>query len=273
MHAASRQALATLREQFPAVAARFSSVDGLNRLADELYSVSALLLRNPQLRRLLADSSTAAERRGGLVDQLLGSQLSASAVTVVRDAVALRWSSPWDLVDGLELIADDSLLQAAEQSGALDDVEDELFRFERILDAESNLTTLLDEVTVAPARRVALLDSIVASKVNPITRALLAHAVGTDRKRGITFATRSLLEEAALRRRRSLARVLSAVPLSDVQQTRLAATLTEMYGRAITILVAIEPEVVGGLVVQVGDEVIDGSVAAKLNSVRSALAG
>lgn len=273
MHAASRQALATLRERLDGVTGRFSTAEGLTGLAQELYQIVDLLSNQPRLRRRLADPTIPAEARADLVGRLLDDKISASAVQLVRDAVSLRWSSPWNLLDALETTADEVLLGAAEQDGVIDRVEDELFRFERVLEAESRLATLLDEVTAEASRRVELLRAVLGDKVHAITRALLEHAVASQRKRRVTLAIDELLDLAAARRERSMARVLSAVELTREQQSRLAATLSELYARPIDIRTAVDPAVRGGLVIRVGDEVIDGSVASQLAIVRKALAG
>jgi F-type H+-transporting ATPase subunit delta len=273
MHAASRQALRTLRQRLDEVAGRQADPDGLIQLAGELVAVAELLTRQPRLRRMLADPSTDADRRSDLVARLLTGKVAGNTVQLVREAVALRWSSPWDLVDALELFAADVLLAAAENAGALDQVEDDLFRFGRILDAYSDLAALLDEVSVPAGRRVELLDQVAGSKVHPITRELLAHAVASPRRRALTFAIDDLLTAAAARRERSIAKVISAIPLTPAQENRLATVLSEQYHRPISVRIAIEPEVRGGLVVRIGDEVIDGSVASRLTEVRRALAG
>ena len=97
--------------------------------------------------------------------------------------------------------------------------------------------------------------------------------MASHRKHSVGFAIDDLLQAAARRRERSVAKVVSAVELSDAQQARLVAALTELYGRPISVRTAVEPAVRGGLVVRIGDEVIDGSVAARLTQARSALAG
>jgi F-type H+-transporting ATPase subunit delta len=162
---------------------------------------------------------------------------------------------------------------AAEKAGDVAAIEDELFRFERILQTESEVAGLLDEYTVDPARRIALLDRLVEAKVSPITLQLLRHAVTSQRKRSITLAIDDLLEKAAERQERSVARVISAVPLTDAQQVRLAGALSALYGRPISVRTAIDTDVRGGLIVRVGDEVIDGSIATRFAEARAALAG
>lgn len=273
MNAASRQSLAELRDRLDGVLGRFSTADGLTGLAGELYAITDLLSGQPQLRRKLADPTMHGEHRAELIGALLDGKVSASALTITRDAVTLRWSSPWDLLDSLEVIADEVLFGAAEQGGVIDEVEDELFRFGRVLDTDSRLTTLLDDYSADVDRRLALADELVRGKVQPLTAELIRHAVASQRKRTVTHAVDALLELSAARRKRSMARVTSAVELTRAQQQRLAASLAALYGRPITIRAAVDPDLLGGLVIQVGDEIIDGSVAARLAAVRASLAG
>lgn len=272
MQAASREALSNVRTELEAVLGRFSSTDGLTGLAEELYSVAGLLTGQPRLRRRLADPASHADDRRGLIDTLINGKVSASALSVVRQAVGQRWSTAWDLVDAVETSGDEVLLAAAEQAGLADEVEDELFRLERILDAESGLSTLLDEVSAGAERRVALLEQVVGSKVHPITLSLVRHAVITQRKRSVRLALDELIEAAGVRRSRYVARVISAVPMTDEQQAALADRLSQLYGRRIEVRYAIDESIRGGLVVRVGDEVIDGSVDSRLVQIRGAFA-
>lgn len=273
MHAASRDALTALRPRIDAVIARFSSVDGLTGLADELYDIAGLLTRQPGLRRLLADPATPPEGRAQLAATLFEGKVSASALQLVQAAAEQRWSSPWDLLDSFEAAGNEALVAAAENEGAMDRVEDELFRLERILDAEPDLSVLLDEASAPAAPRRELLRRVVGGKVHRVTQALLDHAVESQRKRSIILAIDDLIQAAAARRERSVARVASATELSDKQQRDLAQALSELYGRQIEVRCSIDPAVRGGLVVRVGDELIDGSVAGRLNQARAAFAG
>jgi F-type H+-transporting ATPase subunit delta len=273
MHSASREALAALRPRIDSVIARFSSVDGLTGLASELYAVAQLLTSQPRLRRLLADPATPATGRAELAATLLGGKVSASALQLVQAAAEQRWSSPWDLVDSFESAGNEVLVAAAENEGVMDRVEDELFRFERILDAEPDLSVLLDEPSATSERRSELLARVLEGKVHPLTLALLDHAVASQRKRSIILAIDDLIQAAATRRERSIARVTSATTLSDKQQRDLSQALSELYGREIEVRTSIDPAVRGGLVVRVADELIDGSVATRLNQARAAFAG
>lgn len=286
MQSASREAMANLREEVAAVLghgnlrervaavlSRGSQTEDMTELADELYAVADLLTAQPRLRRRLADPTVSAEARKALATGLLSGKTSARALAVVESAAAQRWSNAWDLVDAFYSSGQDVLLAAADNEGVMDDLEDELFRLERILDAESNLTALLDEAAVDPRRRAQLLEGVIAGKAHPLTVALVRHAVTSERKRSVLLAIDDLIEAAGARRQRTVARVVSAVELTDQQQGDLGERLSQMYGRSIEVRHAVDPSIRGGLVVRVGDEVIDGSVVSRLANVRSAFAG
>lgn len=272
MQAASREALGAVRAQADSVLDRFSKTEGLTGLAEELYAVANLLTAQPRLRRRLADPASEPEQRTGLAESLLNAKISASALSIIDSAVAARWSAAWDLVDAIETTGDEVLLAAAERDNSIATVEDELFRLERILDNESELTTLLDEAAVDAGRRADLIEQVLNGKASAIVLALVRHAVSTQRKRSILLALDDLIEAAGARRERSVARVISAIDLTDAQQRALAERLSAVYGRPIDVRYAVNPAIRGGLVVRVGDEVIDGSVASRLNDVRGAFA-
>lgn len=275
IHAASRQALAELRERLNDLLPQLPS-DGGNshkQLAAEINSVAGLLASQPRLRRTLGDPSTDASSRGDLAASLLRGKVGDNAVQIVRAATELRWSSPWDLVDGLEIVGDDALLSAAEQQGALSDVEDELFKFERVLGDSTDLAAVLDKQSDSAERRQALVAQLLTGKANSITIELLNHAVASSRKASIQLAIEDLLQASAARRERSIARVLTAAPLTAEQEDRLSSALSGLYGRQISVRTAVDPQVKGGLHVRVGDEIIDGTVSTRLAQARAALVG
>jgi F-type H+-transporting ATPase subunit delta len=273
MRSASRQALAALREHEDSVLGARASVATLTTVAEELYAIAGLLVGNPRLRRTLGDPASEPERRSELLQQLLEGKVSKQALDIATTAASLRWSTPWDLTDALEGAGDDALFAAAQKDKIFDRVEDELFRFERIVENEGEISALLDETTVVAQRRTDFLDNLIEGKVAPVTLALLHHAVASERKRSIVLAIDDLLERAAQHQHRSVARVISAVALTGEQERRLAAALTDMYDRPISVRSALDPDIRGGLVVRIGDEVIDGSVAHRFATARAALAG
>jgi F-type H+-transporting ATPase subunit delta len=272
MQATSRESLQTVRGKFDELVAGPDEAS-LRQLGDELASVTALLANERTLRRHLADLSTAESNRASLVDTLFGDKLSASTVDLLRDIAKARWSRSVDLLDAVELFARLAALAVAEREGSAEEVEDELFRFGRILESESKLAELLGDVTRQAEQRLQLLDGVLADKVKPTTRELLAQVVRAPRGRQIDMVVEQLAELAAARRDESVANVTSAAELSEEQERRLVDVLSRIYNRPISVRVEVDPDLVGGLVVRVGDEVIDGSIASRLSKARRQLLG
>jgi F-type H+-transporting ATPase subunit delta len=268
---------ATSRESLGEVAQRFETRLGplaagdRQKLGEELYAVTRLLVAERTLRRAFSDPATSAEQRSRLAGNVLSGKVTPATLESVGDLVAARWSGPADLVEATESLARTALLAAAEKQRALDDVEDQLFRFGRILEREPQLTALLSDEDVSADDRVRLLDSVLGTKVYPVTAALLRDLVRTPRARHLDVAAEELSELAAARRNRSVAYVRTAVALSEAQERQLAASLTRLYGRDIALQVELDESLLGGMVIRVGDEVIDGSVSGKLAAARRSI--
>ena len=195
---ASREALADAERRLDS-AVDGSSANDLERLGDDLFSVLHLLISEPSLRRALGDSSAAASARSSLADQLLSGKVGRSAMDVVSELVTARWSRSLDLVEALEVLARRATLGVAEKNGTLSEVEDELFRFGRILDREPRLAALLADPATPADGRVKLLRDLLGQKVLPITSKLLTQAVNEPRGRNLDRAVRSPPGSAAWR--------------------------------------------------------------------------
>ncbi|MET7776919.1 MULTISPECIES: F0F1 ATP synthase subunit delta [Streptomyces] len=270
-HGASREALAAARERLDALTDS-TSVDAV-QLADELAAVTALLNREVSLRRVLTDPAQAGEAKAELAQRLLGGQVGGPTADLVTGLVRSRWSQPRDLVDTLEELASIADLTAAQRANALDDVEDELFRFGRIVSSNTELRAALTDRTASKAAKGELLHSLLGGRANPTTERLVTRLVAAPRGRSLEAGLESLSKLAAERRNRMVAVVTSAVPLSDGQKQRLGAALAKLYGRPMHLNLDVDPEVVGGIRVQVGDEIIDGAVADRLEDARRRIVG
>ncbi len=241
-------------------------------LASQLFAVVDALDGSGSLSRALTDPSRPADDKAALVDQLFAS-FDDRARAVVADFARARWSEAEDLAQSIEDAGSIALLAHAEAEGTLQQVEEELFRVERELMAHRSLLTALGNRSTAPADRVAVLRDVMGSKVGPMTLALLERKVAAPRSTLVLRAVRELVHMAAKRRERLVARVTAAVELSAAQRTRLAALLHEAYGREIQVNVAVDPEVLGGIKVQVGSEVVDGTIVSRLADARRRLVG
>ena len=267
LQAASRESLADLSARLDVFIGQVGVAD-LDRLADQLFSMARLLSAETTLRRHLADPAVPQESRTGLVERLLGSKLDRPALEAVAAAVAERWSRPVDLVNALEALARNAALGSAGKGGRLDEVEDELFRFGRILDREPELAGLLADTSRPLDGRTALLDRVLGGKVTPTTATLLNQAVALPRGRHLDVIAEELAELAAARRELSVARVATPVRLTPEQEQRLTTSLSRLYGRPMSLQVELDEALLGGLVVRVGGEVIDGSVAGRIEAAR-----
>ncbi|MFJ3302867.1 F0F1 ATP synthase subunit delta [Streptomyces sp. NPDC086549] len=270
MNGASREALAAARERLDALTDT-TSVDA-TRLAGELAAVTALLDREVSLRRVLTDPAQAGEAKAELVRRLIGGQVSGETADLVSGMVRSRWSQPRDLVDALEELANIADLTAAEKANTLDDVEDELFRFGRIISSNTELRAALTDRKAGTAAKIELLHRLLGGRAKPTTERLVTRLVTAPRGRSLEAGLESLSKLAAERRDRMVAVVTSAVPLSDPQKQRLGAALAKLYGRKMHLNLDVDPEVLGGIRVQVGDEVINGSIADRLEDVARRMA-
>ncbi|MFE2072783.1 F0F1 ATP synthase subunit delta [Streptomyces misionensis] len=270
MNGASREALAAARERLDTLTDS-TSVDAVT-LADELAAVTALLDREAGLRRVVTDPAQSGEAKAELVQRLLGAQVSGTAADLVAGMARARWSQPRDLVDALEELADIADLTAVEKRGNLDEVEDELFRFGRIVSSSTELRAALTDRSADGRAKTELLHRLLGGRARPATERLVVRLVTAPRGRSLEAGLESLSKLAAERRDRMVAVVTSAVPLSDTQKQRLGAALGKLYGRRMHLNLDVDPDVVGGMRVQVGDEVINGSLADRLDEAARRMA-
>ncbi|MGY2084629.1 F0F1 ATP synthase subunit delta [Blastococcus sp. SYSU DS0539] len=290
MDASSRAALAAARERLDELThdptgflgkardrltgqARATAAEDQLALAEELFAVARLLEGQPSLRRALSDPSGKPEERAALAQRLFASRLSPVALDVLEVSVRQRWSRPFDLVEAATSLATEAALDAADARGELDGVEDDLFRFGRIVAGDRELSRILSDRSAPAAGKSALLDQLLSGRVSPVTELLLRNVLTTSHVGTAGAALERLSDVASRRRGQSVARVTTAVPLTPAQEQRLADVLGRLYGRTIGLQVTVDPTVLGGLLVQVGDEVIDGSIAHRLEAARRQLAG
>jgi ATP synthase F0 subunit b/ATP synthase F1 delta subunit len=273
MRSASRAALTSLMARFGEIA---KDLDGpkLSVLADDLTSVAVLLDREKVVTRYLTVPAEDAAPRVRLVERLMSGKVGEPALDILRSAVSERWSANSDLIDAVELVSRQALLMRAEQAGQVDEVEDQLFRFSRILDVQPRLAILLADYEVPADGRVQLLRNVLQNAsigVNPIAVELLAKTVELLRGQPAEEAVLSLAEVAVARRGEVVAHVSAAAALRDAQRTRLTKVLSRIYGHPVTVQMQVDPELLGGLAISVGDEVIDGTLSSRLAAAQTQL--
>ncbi|MCV7229729.1 F0F1 ATP synthase subunit B/delta [Mycolicibacterium komossense] len=273
LRAASRDALAAVVKKFDEVAAGLDA-GALSILAEDLTAVAKLLIAETALNKHLAEPKDDAAPAVRLLERLLDGKVGAPALNVLKTAVSQRWSTESNLVDAIEHAGRLALLVRADGENQSEEVEDQLFRFGRILDTEPRLITLLSDYTTPAEGRLALLAKVLeggGDAVNKTAAALLAQTVELLRGERADEAIVDLAELAVSRRGEVVAHVDAAAELSDAQQSRLSDVLSRIYGHPVSIQQNIDPELLGGLVIAVGDEVIDGAVSSRLTAAKSGL--
>ncbi|MGF1428470.1 F0F1 ATP synthase subunit delta [Kitasatospora sp. LaBMicrA B282] len=271
MIGASREALAAGRENLDSLTDN-TSVDAA-KLAEELSAITALLDREVSLRRVLTDPSRSGQDKAQFAASLLSGQVAGETVDLVSGLVRSRWSGARDLVDATEQLAAYAEVIAAEKAGKLDDLEDELFRFGRVVSGSHELRAALTEPKATTAAKASLVGSLLGGKALPGTVRLVTSLVTNPRGRSLEQGLESYAKLAADRRDRVVALVTTAVPLSDGQKQRLSGALAKLYGRKVLLNIDVDHRVVGGVRVQIGDEIIDGTVSSRLDGARQALEG
>ena len=242
-------------------------------VGDELFAVLHLLDREHGLRRALSDPSKPADEKGAIAIALLHGKVTPVTEELVAATVRSPWASPSDMTDAMERLAVAAYAIAAEEARQLDDLEDELFRFSRVVEGEPDLRAALTEPVLPEERKRDLLNALLGGKVTPVTLRLITEMSLHPRGRSVVTSLEMCTRIAAERRQRLIAVVRSATELMAQQRRRLAEALAAIYGHEVYINVVIDPAVIGGLTIQVGDELIDASVLTRLTAVRRKLAG
>lgn len=270
MQAVSRESVATVGKRFIELTASLNS-SALRTQADELDSVVKLLNDQVALRKHLAARVDDAAPKQELVARLLTGKVSAPVVEIVRTAVGQRWGSGRDLTDAIETFSRLSTLIDAERAGQIDNVEDELFRVGRTLAINPELSRLLSDNSTPSQGRLDLLNRILAGRASEWTQRLLDQAVSLGRGRDLATVVPELAELAAERRGQGIAHVIAAAPLTSSQLSRLETVLSRIYGRTMSVQLDIDPEILGGLKISVGDEVVDGTILSRLYEASAGL--
>jgi F-type H+-transporting ATPase subunit delta len=275
MRGSSRASLAEAKERLAEVLGADGASRGRispDRLGDELFAVAGLLDSEPGLRRTLSDPAREGRAKAGLAETLLTGKISATALSLVTTLVGARWSGPADLVDATEQLAALSVIEGSDRAGGLDDLEDELFRFGRVVNAEPDLRVALSSPFASDERKQELVDTLLRGKVTQPALRLITEAALHPRGRSLDASLEEYARMAAERRERLLAEVHVAIALTAEQRGRLAAALADTYGRDVHLNIVVDPQVIGGMSVRISDELIDGSMASRLAGLRRRLA-
>ncbi|MDY5584636.1 MAG: F0F1 ATP synthase subunit delta [Arcanobacterium sp.] len=235
--------------------------------AEELFQASDLLLKNTALTRALEDDSRSVVDRQTLSTAIFGNRVSGDIADLLNGLVRESWSEPGDFALAVENLAVETVLAGSQAQGLLSKTEEELYQLMRLLKENRELRLALTNKQYAAITRKELAVKVLPS-LNPFTQALLARGLDTIESQTLVAALSSYVNAAAQRGEHLVAAVTSAIPLTDAQQERLTQILAAHYGENIQLHIALNPEIIGGLRIRIGDEVIDGTLATRLAMVK-----
>jgi F-type H+-transporting ATPase subunit delta len=265
LRGASAEALTGLSEKL----GKSGTLAETAKTGEGLFGVVRILRSDAALRRVLTDNSVDQKARTGLAETVFGSAVSDGAMKIVSDAAGRRWTVSGDLPDVLERLAVVSTVRSAGKDGTK--VGDELFAVRRMIDGHPELRSALSDQTRSVEDRTGLLDKLLDGKALPATTLLVREALA--RGRGTVGAVlETYLDLAAEALDEAVATVHTARELTSSEKERLVSALTKQYGSQVQLHVVVDPDLVGGLRIQIRDDVIEGTVAGRLDEARRKLA-
>ena len=257
------------REALSAASATLDAQGAIDFATGEQLLAAALVVDDsPALRSALADDTAPLESRASIVKAVFGSYTPA-AKAVLESLAGQRWSTEDDLVAGIERLGIRALAASAPKTVSIDD---ELFAFSTAVASDPELELALGSRLGPAAGKIALVEKLLGSKASKqtvaILSALLARPSGRRIAGLIRYATTIVAEQSS----QAIATVTVAAPLTAAQNQRLAKALSAKHGSTIRVNEIVDPSILGGMRVQIGDEVTDGSIANRLADLRPRLA-
>jgi F-type H+-transporting ATPase subunit delta len=250
------------------------------QLAKELFGILGMVDSSAGLRRALTDPSRNGDEKSALVRQLVGGKVSADAAEIAGGLAGSRWANARDIGDALETLAATVVISVAENKSAvsasgisgLEELENDLFSFNQAVASRHEVQRALSEPQASAAAKATFAERLVPG-VSEEAKVLIAQAVTQPRGIKPTRLVARFAELAAKRQQRWIATVSVTRPLTQTQLARLQAGLNALYGRELKVNVNVDPALIGGIRVQVGDEVLDASVITRLGQLQRQLAG
>lgn len=262
---ASADAVATLAEQLESVSGAAQAT-----VAGDLFSVASTLRSEGALRRFATDGSIATEAKTGLVGEVFGGKVDAATLPLLTTAVSQRWIATRDLADALEQLGVVAVVRSAGTASGR--ISDELFEFAQAVKDNPELRDALADPVRSVDDKRGLLRSLLEGKAHDATL-LLAEQSLSGSHRTVTAALTDYQRLAADAYGQVVATVRVAQPLPEATVERLTRLLSDQYGREIHLNLLVDPAVIGGIRVEIGDDVIDGTVSSRLDDARRLLAG
>ena len=265
MGSASRQALIASREALSALGAKVD-VDA----ASALFAVGRAIAGSTQLSAALADASLNASAKADLLGKVFGKALSGAAATLASGIVGERWSNEDEMLGGIEEIA---VRAAAIAAGPQASIEAEIFAFSRAVATDAELELTLGSKLEPSEGKAALATALLKGKAHEATIVIVSSLVAQPRGRRVGALLAYAAAVVANQAGASVATVTSARPLTADQRASVSKSLSTSYGRDVLVNAEVDESIIGGIRIQVGDDVMDGTVSSRLNQLRRELVG
>lgn len=267
MASSTRQSLVAAKQ---AIAPLLASAN--LKLAEEIFAVGQAVAESLQLRSILSDPSAEANVKSGALKAVFGSSISTATLDFVTKVVDLRWSTGQDLVGAFEQLGVFTVASIASTSNKLSAIESDLFAFQLAVDTDQELQFALASKQADGASKLALVAALIGGKVAAESALLIERAVAGARNRRVSVVLEQFGKQVSAVAERLVATVTVAAAIDQKQLDRLEGILAKSYGQSLKLNVEIDEAVIGGVKIQIGDEIIDGSLASRLTNAKLLLA-
>ena len=239
------------------------------RIGNELFTITNALDHNIQLERALTDPSRPVEDKVAVVKTLIGDQAHPLVMEIMSDLVSRRWSRVSDIANAVEDFGVDGMMYYADYTNTTLQVSIELAELHSALLNLPVVRAKLYDATVSSEARVKLLYSLIGdADFTKVTKRLAEHATCNLRNRRYLQTIQWLINKFSRHMGESMVTVTTATPLSKEQVEKLIAIYSAKTGHPVHINSVVDPTVMGGMRIQVGDEVTDNTVVAQLQHLQ-----
>ena len=239
------------------------------RIGNELFTITSALDHNIQLERALTDPSRPVDDKVAVVKTLIGNQAHPLVMEIMSDLVSRRWSRVSDIANAVEDFGVDGMMYYADHTNTTLQVSVELAELHSALLNLPVVRTKLYDATVSSEARIKLLYSLIGdADFTKVTKRLAEHATCNLRNRRYLQTIQWLINKFSRHMGESMVTVTTATPLSKEQVEKLIAIYTAKTGHPVHINSVVDPTVMGGMRIQVGDEVTDNTVVAQLQHLQ-----
>ena len=238
------------------------------RIGNELFTITKVLDDSIQLERALTDPSRPVADKVAVLKELLGDNAHPMTMEIMTDLVSRRWSRARDIANAVEDFGVDAMMYYADATDATLQVSIELSELHSALLNLPVVRAKLYDYQATSEARVKLFREVFSGKtLNKVTMRLAEHATCNLRRRRYLETIQWLINKFSRHMGESMVTVTTATPLKKEQIKRLVEVYSAKVGRQVHINSVVDPTVLGGMRIQVGDEVTDNTVVAQLQTV------